>query len=305
MSFYSPPLMIRDQFCRRGADNTKRYFMSETSINQDVKKFLGQQVPPGMASWQKSLSRFLDRLVYKDEEEFLDSSHVPMETRLSLVEDLSRLNDRSGYHHAFLRRLEGLIKTLPKRPTEQPLSILDVGVGGGGLLRVIHRWAKRKRIQVELFGVDLCKEFSQIAQSRLSAEGILATLFQGDACSLKDFEDRSFDLVVSNYMVHHIRSTDKVGSFFSEVNRIARQGWLVVDLDRRLYGPLFVLLAGFLLKAPRILIQDGIKSARRAYRWHEINSLLNEMRKIKKIDGMLCRPHSFFPYWMVKGSRSP
>ena len=48
---------------------------------------------------------------------------------------------------AWLQRLPG--------ETHQPLHIVDVGSGGGDLLRQIARWARRRGIAVQLTGIDL------------------------------------------------------------------------------------------------------------------------------------------------------
>ena len=187
----------------------------------------------------KRLEAALDRWVYKDEEEDLERPDLPRDIRTSLIERLGRVNDRSGYHRLFLKELEGLVFGLRAQDLAGPLKILDLGAGSGGLLRAIHRWALRKNIPVELAGVDVSTDFLKEAGEQLAAEGIGARLFQGDVCFLDEIRDESFDLVVSSYTVHHLRSTGKVASFFSEACRVARLGWLIADLDRRVYAPIF------------------------------------------------------------------
>ena len=257
-------------------------------------------------TWHRCLSLALDRLVYKDEEEFLENPRIPLETRFSLVKGLNRLNHRSGYHHLFLRQLERLAAPfLPKRgATSESLKILDLGAGGGGLLKAIWHWATHKKIPVKLTGVDLSEHFVQRTQSELTSQGVEATLHQADACFLDSFEKDSFDIVVSSYVVHHLRDVGKVASFLSEVHRVARKGWLVADLDRRLYAPFFVKLAGHLFQAPSVLISDGVKSARRAWQVSEINLILEEIQKTKNLSGMTCAPFPFFPYWLIKGRKN-
>ena len=260
----------------------------------------------GAVPWHRRLSLALDRLVYKDEEEFLENSRIPLETRFSLVEGLNRLNRVSGYNHLFLRELEQLAAPFlsEKRTSSEPLKILDVGAGGGGLLKAIWRWATSKKIPVKLTGIDLSEYFVQRTQSELTAQGIDVSLHQADACFLDSFEENSFDFVVSSYMVHHLRDAEKVALFLSEVHRVARQGWLVVDLERRFSAPIFVKLAGLIFQAPSILISDGVKSARRAYRAPEINWILEEARKTKNLSRMTCTRFPFFPYWLIKGKKN-
>ncbi|MBI4115671.1 MAG: class I SAM-dependent methyltransferase [Candidatus Omnitrophica bacterium] len=264
--------------------------MLEAHINQRFKSYQAK----GLGA--------IDRFVYKDEEEYLETLGLAMELRVSLVEALSRLNERSGYHLVFLKELESLIGSFTQRPTfRRPLRILDVGAGGGGLLRAVYRWAERKEMAVELVGVDLSQDFIQTTRSRLHSQGFPIRLIQGDGSSLNTIQDASFDVVISSYMAHHIRTAGKVALFLSEVYRVAKQGWLVADLDRRFYAPIFVKLAGHLFGAPSLLVSDGVKSVRRAYNVKEINLIIDEMKKLGKVSSMVCRPYPFFPYWLIKG----
>jgi len=104
-------------------------------------------------------------------------------------------------------------------------------------------------------------------------------------------------------MLHHIRNVDRVASFFREVHRIARIGWLIVDLDRRFWAPVFSILTSALFITPMPLIRDGIKSFRRAYKTSEVNFILDEIRKSEKLQNMMCQPHPVFPFWFVKGTK--
>ena len=260
---------------------------------------------PKWFAWPRRLSRALDRLVYKDEEEALENPQIPLETRFSFVQDLNHLNRRSGYTRIFLWELERLVTSFlsKNQPPIEPLKILDVGAGGGGLLQALWHWAKRKKIPVKLTGIDLSEYFVKRTQLELASKGVEASLVHADACFLDCFEENSFDFVVSSYVVHHLRHVEKVALFFSEIHRVAREGWLVVDLDRRFYAPVFVKLAGHLFRAPSTLISDGVKSARRAYRVSEMNSILDQIRKTKNRSGMNCTPFPIFPYWMIKGRK--
>jgi ubiquinone/menaquinone biosynthesis C-methylase UbiE len=278
--------------------------MLEAKVNRRFVEQQAETVSGKPISWNQRVNRILDRLICKDEKEFLEDPAVPLETRVSLIGQLNRLNNRSGYHYLFLKTLEKLLAPISIAFPSRPVKILDVGVGGGGLLEAIHHWAKRKKTRVELAGVDLSDHFIQMTHSQLAAQGISVSLMQGDACALDNLENDSFDIVISSYMVHHIRAAGKVALFLSEVYRIARYGWLIVDLDRRVYGPLFVTLAGFLFGAPKPLVADGVKSARRAYKASELKLILNEIEKIGGISNMTCLPYPVIPYWIIGGRKN-
>ncbi len=249
-------------------------------------------------SWLQKFQRSLSSSVYSDEQEYLDDPKVPLKTRLTLVGGLSRLNDRSGYTKIFLKELRELI---PQR--KEPVKIVDIGAGGGSLLAAIYQYAQKEGFAVDLYGVDLSSDFAQKTQFRLTAKKVPVKMMQGDATNLLKIADESFDIAVSSYMTHHIRSAYQVGLFLHEIYRITKKGWLIADFDRRVYGPLFVGLSASLMMTPRLLISDGIKSLKRAYTTDEMNFIMKEIAATKELRGMSCQGIPFFPYWKIKGRK--
>ena len=248
----------------------------------------------------------LDRLVYKDEEEFLENPGLPMEERVSLVHRLNTVNRRSGYHGIFLRELENLFEAFPARlkPLNRPVRILDIGVGGGGLLERIHQWSVKRKIPVELYGVDVDAAFLDKTRELMASRGIHVKLLHANGKNLDLLEDHGVDFSVSSYVVHHVRSLGKLRTFFSEIYRVSRLGWLVVDMERRFWGPPFVWATGYLFGASQPLVWDGVKSMRRAYTAEEINKVLEFLMIEGKQQGMKARSHSMFPYWILRGGKS-
>lgn len=255
-----------------------------------------------LEQYRKTHSRRLSHRVYKDELEFLETPGLPLETQFQVVDELSRLNRRSGYTQIFLNLLQSLVKSPSPNSSTAKIKILDIGIGGGGLLEAIHRWAKRKRTPVELWGLDLSENFIRETRKRLEAKNISAHFIHANACDLKEIQDHSFDFVVCSYMVHHIRKAGQVARFLKEVYRISKQGWLIVDLNRTFYGPLFVGIGGSLFGRSKIVVEDGIKSVRRAYTTGEINLILKNLKQIG--NKMICESLPVVPYWMIKGKKA-
>ena len=49
---------------------------------------------------------------------------------------------------------------------------------------------------------------------------------EGDACDIRKFEDRSFDLVFSNSVIEHVGSTERQASFARQARRYGRSYWV-------------------------------------------------------------------------------
>ena len=263
----------------------------------DTQSFTEKKRFSGLTGW-------IDKtFVYRDETEYLERSDVSLAEKFRIVETLTNLNARSGYNALFLYHLEALIQSLSgSLSRNRPINILDTGVGGGGMLETIYNWAMKKEIPVALHGIDISNDFVERAQTRLLQRNIPAKIWSSTACKVKMPND-SFDIVISSYMVHHIRGMGKVALFLSEVYRLAKYGWLIADFDRRLLSPLFAKTAGFLFGARGPLLSDGVKSARRAYSSYEINQIIQGIKSVQDIGAMKCRKFPIAPYWYIRGSK--
>jgi SAM-dependent methyltransferase len=143
-----------------------------------------------------------------------------------------------------------------------PLRILDVGCGDGDALGKIARWAKKRRIDVRLIGLDLNPETVSIAKRATPPEYGIEFV----ATNVFDYEPQEpVDVIVNSLFAHHL-SDEEIVRFIGWMECHARLGWFVNDLSRAVTPyRLFKLLA----KATRLhrLVQhDGPVSVARAFR---------------------------------------
>lgn len=249
----------------------------------------------------KRLWRYLDNLVFKDELETIDRPEIPLETRMRFSNELDRLNRRFGFNAFFVEKVLRLMRTIPTRPVR----IVDVGAGNAGLLMDIYKRALRAGIAVELTGLEYAAETVRFVQEPLTRRGYPITMKQGDASQLGSIPDNAYDIVISGHMVHHVRQASDVASFFKDVYRIAKHGWVILDFERRFYAPLIVRLnrLTFGIGIWGELFDAGVKSVRRAYTSDEINAILADTPGLAAV--MSCKSYPVLPYWKVEGQKRP
>ena len=156
--------------------------------------------------------------------------------------------------------LEWLAQFVPE--AKRPLHIVDVGCGGGDMLRRIENWAARRGLAVKLTGVDLNPHAIRAAREFTRAESRIEWI-TGEAYSL-DANLGPIDLVISSLFTHHLTDDEIVG-FIAWMERVARQGWFINDLYRsQTTCTLFKVLAA-VMRWHRFVRHDGPVSFQRAF----------------------------------------
>jgi SAM-dependent methyltransferase len=145
--------------------------------------------------------------------------------------------------------------------THRPLRILDVGCGDGDALRAIVRWAKKKRIDVRLIGLDLNPETVSIAK-----EATPQCRIEFVAGNVFDYEPQQpIDLIVSSLFTHHLND-DEIVRFIRWMERQASLGWFVNDLSRAETPYRLFKLLSKAARWHRFVQHDGPVSVARAFR---------------------------------------
>ena len=90
--------------------------------------------------------------------EKMDQPGVPEKETQQALRELEVINKLLGGYHVVLDALEQF-------EWEKPLTIMDLGCGGGDMLRAIASWAEIKQRNAELIGVDMNPVMTAFASS--------------------------------------------------------------------------------------------------------------------------------------------
>lgn len=173
--------------------------------------------------------------------------------------DLAKVNRVTFAHRKVLRWVRSFAR---RGSSERPLHLLDVGCGGGDLLRAIEQWSTQAGVDMKLTGVDLnpaciriARDFSR-SQSRID--------WRTGSFDSFPVEEEPVDLIVSSLFTHHLTDAQIV-CFLSWMERSATKGWLISDLYRsRLSYIGFSMLANA-ARWHRFVRHDGPVSIRRGF----------------------------------------
>ena len=178
------------------------------------------------------------------------------------------------------------LERLP-RGLREPMHIVDVGCGGGDLLRQIAGWARRRGIAVHLTGIDL-NPYAARAAAESTPKELGITWVTGDAREYRP--EKQIDIVVSSLLAHHLED-EEIVALLRRMEATVQLGWFINDLERaewsyRMFG---------LVRWHPIVRHDGPVSFRRAFRkedWVRLLAAADVPREVVTVErwrpGRLC-----------------
>ena len=167
----------------------------------------------------------------------------------------------SGWRRLYLQEIRPLL-------TAKPTRLLDIGSGGGDLAVMLARWALRDGLSLDITGIDPDPRAASFAQRRTPLRGV--SFRQAHSSDLVD-EGRTYDVVISNHVLHHL-SGDELRQLLEHSEILAAQKALHNDLRRS--AAAFALFSVVALPFPRSYIRaDGLTSIRRSYTTPELTTL--------------------------------
>jgi 2-polyprenyl-3-methyl-5-hydroxy-6-metoxy-1,4-benzoquinol methylase len=197
------------------------------------------------------------------------------------IRDEEQMDDPSLDPKVYDEVLKGLgrinVWTFAARPTlsflargtrgREGFSLLDVGSGEGGMLRVIAKWAKKRGLDARLTGVDLNPKSEGVAQKMTPAD-MKIDYRTGDYRDLG-----RFDFTISSLVAHHM-TDGQLRDFLRWMEANSDRGWFVNDLHRHPFAYFGYPLLTTLLGVHRIVRQDGQLSIARSFRPDDWRSIL-------------------------------
>ncbi|MDB5058193.1 MAG: Methyltransferase type 11 [Chloroflexi bacterium] len=197
--------------------------------------------------------------------ELLDGDLLAPDELAGNLREIRLINKGLGWTAATLHIMERVTRAVELRT----FSHLDIATGSGDLPLAVLRRGKRRGWKVDAHALDANQEVLDVARRHIGAEPV--TLHEGDARALP-FASRSFDVVTCALALHHFEPHD-AALVLSELERVARRAWIVVDIERGFPAYLGARVLRVVLRN-RLTRHDAPASVLRAYSLPEFRDLL-------------------------------
>lgn len=175
--------------------------------------------------------------------------------------------------------MNGLKKVIKNHPKKEPLTIIDLGCGGGDILRKVANYGKKEGYIFKLIGIDANKD-AMVYARQLSKNYPEISFIDCDIFS-DEFESLQYDVVLTTLFLHHFKE-DQIINILSRTRQKAKLGIVVNDLHRtRLAYYLFKLVC--LTIKNQMVIDDGLTSILRGFKRKELENLSKELQVTPQI----------------------
>lgn len=179
----------------------------------------------------------------------------------------------SGWQRIYKNHIRPLVKDQSKS-----YSLLDIGCGGGDIIRLLDRLSKKDGFDLKFTGLDPAERAIQFLSDQQWPKNIS---FQ--KATLKDFvqENRSFDIVISNHLVHHLKESE-LKIICDDAEKLAGKKVLFNDIERSDIGFASFKLAATPLFRNSFIVEDGLTSIQRSFRKNELQHALPEGWRVQR-----------------------
>jgi 2-polyprenyl-3-methyl-5-hydroxy-6-metoxy-1,4-benzoquinol methylase len=213
------------------------------------------------------MSLFSQRSSQKEWMDDLDCSGPILEQTLR---ELKTINKWLGGNHVTTHGLNKLIK---KKPLQNSYQVTDLGCGGGDMIRVMAKWAKKAKIPMNFKGIDANRNIIELARVRQkdleNVQWEVGNVFD------PEFSKRETDLITFTLFTHHFTDQELV-EILSAAKEKARIGLVINDLHRHPFAYHSIrLLTRFFSKSPMVR-HDASLSVLRSFSKNDWEKILQD-----------------------------
>ena len=159
--------------------------------------------------------------------------------------------------------VQGLKKLIGTDPTVSPVTIADLGSGGGDMIIQICKLARKLNREYHITGIDANENI--IAYARDNTRHLENVSYQCMDVFSPDFRNQKFDYVTFTLFAHHF-TNEQLIRLFIELKAITRKGIVVNDLHRHWLAYHSIRLLTKWFSRSEMVINDAPLSVARSFR---------------------------------------
>lgn len=149
-------------------------------------------------------------------------------------------------------------------------TILDIGCGGGDIIRMINTFCTEDNLEVHFTGIEPDNRAIKYIGTQPWPDNF--TFLNTNSKELAR-QHRKFTVVISNHLIHHLTEKE-LNTVCADAELLTNEIVIFSDIERSDIGYLFFRTIAPLLFRNSFIVADGIRSIRRSYRKDELQRQL-------------------------------
>lgn len=200
------------------------------------------------------------------QKELMDADDIPFAAMAQTLKELNVVNTRLGGHAITLEGMRQLAAG------KKPVTICEIGCGGGDNLFAIYQYCQKKNIPVQFTGIDLnteCIAFARQQYPQLPCEWICS-----DYAAVSWDQDKP-DIIFSSLFCHHF--TDEQLVFMLQwLQQNSGRGFFINDLHRHWLAYYLIKYITRFFSRSYLVKNDACISVARSFRKEEWQQLFRQ-----------------------------
>ncbi len=233
---------------------------------------------------------FINTTYRSTEDEMMDDFLMEGEMLQDSLDKLDIINRRLGGNKV---TIDGLQQLLKKEPAGATISIIDLGCGGGDMLRRVADYGRKHNYTFKLTGID-ANDYTLNYARKLSTNYPEINYTKMDVLA-DEFSGLHFDIALATLFLHHFKN-EEIENLLNVVSKKTRKGIIINDLHRSRTAYYLFKLISLFISNPMIR-KDGAVSVLRAFKKNELISM---GKKLQDTVSTVCWKWAFRYQWIIQ-----
>lgn len=209
------------------------------------------------------------------EKELIDDLELDNDALRQNLEELAVINKYLGGNQVTISGLKKLTSNSNSLIIDNqiPITIADLGCGGGDMLMVMADWAKKKGINTQFIGIDANDFMISFAKERTHNYQNINYLHQN--IFSEEFQKNRFDIVTMTLFCHHFEDEALI-KILQQFRKQTRLGVVINDIHRHWFAYHSIAWITKLFLKSYLVKNDAKLSVWRAFRKKDLENIIQK-----------------------------
>lgn len=208
------------------------------------------------------------------EKELMDDFDLANDALIKNLKELAFINRWLGGNQVLLKGLNKLYKQ-GKFKKNETYVVADLGSGGGDMLKIMAKWARKKGLKFDLVGIDANKFMLEYATK--NCQHYPEIRFEHFNIFSQEFQEMKFDIMTCSLFCHHFTDSE-LEIIFRQAQNQNNIALIINDLHRHWLAYYSIKYLTRIFRGSYLVKNDAPLSVLRAFKKKELAQLMEKSK---------------------------